>query len=62
MLTVSVKVEERGCTIRLLDTRLEGSPVVQAQNSKFRWAGWGGCRVRDESGVRMNPLPFSGQV
>ena len=36
VLVVSVVVGEHGPTIRLLSCRLQGSPVVEAQNRKFR--------------------------
>lgn len=35
VLTVSVTVEERGCTISLLSCKLQGSPLVQSINDKF---------------------------
>lgn len=35
VITVSVVVEERGCTIKLLSARLQGSSAVQDINSKF---------------------------
>ncbi|CAL5219371.1 g1191 [Coccomyxa viridis] len=35
VLTVSVDVTEKGPTVRLLSTKLEGSPAVEAANDKF---------------------------
>lgn len=35
VITVSVVVEERGCTIKLLSAQLQGSEAVQDINSKF---------------------------
>ena len=36
VITVSVCVEPRGCTIRLLGCRLQGSPAAEDINDKFR--------------------------
>jgi hypothetical protein len=35
VITVSVVVEERGCTIKLLSAKLQGSKLVEDVNSKF---------------------------
>lgn len=35
VITVSVTVGDRGPTVKLLDTRLEGSPAVQSANDRF---------------------------
>jgi hypothetical protein len=35
VITVSVSVEPRGCTIRLLSCRLQGSRLVEEVNNKF---------------------------
>jgi hypothetical protein len=35
VITVSVVVEERGCTIKLLSAELQGSPAVQDINNRF---------------------------
>jgi hypothetical protein len=35
VITVSVTVEERGCTIRLLSCKLQGSQIVEDVNDKF---------------------------
>eukprot|EP00899_Mesostigma_viride_P018286 jgi/Mesvir1/26459/Mv16134-RA.1 len=36
VLTVQVTPEADGCTIRLLDTRLQGSALMEAQNNNFK--------------------------
>jgi hypothetical protein len=52
VITVSVTVEPRGCTIRLLSCRLQGSKLVEEVNNKFtaqvRRAGEGEWEVMEE--------------
>lgn len=45
VITVSVSVQERGCTIRLLSCELQGSKMVEDVNDKFT-AQVGGGRAR----------------
>ncbi|KXZ52257.1 hypothetical protein GPECTOR_10g888 [Gonium pectorale] len=47
VITVSVTVEEGGCTIRLLSCKLQGSPFVEDINDKFSATMTNVVRYRD---------------
>eukprot|EP00884_Botryococcus_braunii_P017476 jgi/Botrbrau1/4411/Bobra.0348s0004.1 len=64
VLTVSVVVGERGPTVKLLETKLEGSPSVEAANDKFgatmtnvvQWdtSADGGLELRSDTDIQVS--------